>query len=190
VNRFIFPLVCYLLLVAVLAVGIMRAPQKAVIPSALIGFQAPQFKLPVLAQSKIFDSATLKGSWYLLNVWGTWCIECRAEHAILLAIAATNTIPLIGLNWKDQDAEAINWLKTLGNPYSLVVTDHESRVAINWGVYGAPETFLVNNLGNVLHKHVGPMTDRVWKEEFLTRLAPATPNRVANLTVQKIGGQR
>ncbi len=171
-TRFLLPAGVFALLVAVLFIGIQRAPEKTVIPSALIGKPAPQFTLPVLGAEAPFDAASLRGKWYVLNVWGTWCPECRNEHEMLLEIARSEVIPVIGLNWKDEDAAALDWLAQLGNPYDVVVADRDGRVAIDWGVYGAPETFLVDPQGKVVHRHVGPLTPEVWSREFLARLSP------------------
>jgi len=176
-NRFLLPAGVFVLLVVVLFVGIQRSPQKTVIPSALIGKPAPAFTLPVLGSADEFDSASLRGQWYLLNVWGTWCPECRNEHDMLLEIARTDVLPMVGLNWKDDDAAALEWLRVLGDPYDVTAADREGRVAIDWGVYGAPETFLVNDLGVVVYKHVGPMTPEIWAREFLARLPKASADR-------------
>lgn len=172
-NRFLLPIGVFALLVVVLAIGIGRAPDKAVIPSALIGKPAPRFVLPQLGSAEQFDSGSLRGQWYLLNVWGTWCAECRAEHDTLLDIQRSARVPIVGLNWKDEDGLAVQWLQELGNPYSHIALDREGRVAIDWGVYGAPETFLVDPSGTVVHKHVGPLTPEIWQREFIARLPPA-----------------
>lgn len=172
-NRYVVPIGVFALLVVVLAIGIGRAPEKSIIKSVLLDKPAPQFVLPQLGDAAPFDSRSLQGQWYVLNVWGTWCAECRAEHETLLEIQRSGRVPLVGLNWKDEDALATDWLSQLGNPYSHVALDREGRVAIDWGVYGAPETFLVDAAGVVRYKHVGPMTPEVWQREFLSRLPPA-----------------
>jgi cytochrome c biogenesis protein CcmG, thiol:disulfide interchange protein DsbE len=169
-NRFLIPMAAFALLVVVLAIGIDRAPQKTVIESALLGKAAPEFVLPQLGGDAPFDSRSMRGRWYLLNVWGTWCVECRAEHEMLLEIAHAGRLPLVGLNWKDEDGLATQWLQDLGNPYDHVPLDREGRVAIDWGVYGAPETFLIDADGKVVYKHVGPMTPEVWQRQILARL--------------------
>lgn len=173
-NRFIVPMAAFLLLVVVLAVGIKRAPEKGIIKSVLIGKPVPEFVVPELGADGSFDSRSMKGRWYLLNVWGTWCVECRAEHQALLAIQRTGRAPVIGLNWKDEDALATQWLAQLGNPYESVPLDRDGRVAIDLGVYGAPETFLVNDAGIIVYKHVGPMNDEVWQREFVARMPAAS----------------
>ncbi len=170
-NRFILPLGVFALLAVVLAIGIKHSPQKGIIPSALIGKAAPQFTLPVLTDtSRTFSSSELKGRWYVFNVWGTWCVECRAEHTALLEIRKLGQVPLIGLDWKDDDPQALQWLSELGNPYEVVAADREGRTAIDWGVYGAPETFLVDPQGIVVYKYVGPLTLEAWQTEFVPRL--------------------
>jgi cytochrome c biogenesis protein CcmG/thiol:disulfide interchange protein DsbE len=184
VNRFLLPAGLFALLVVVLFVGIQRAPQKNIIPSALIGKPAPVIKLPVLGGEGGFDSTSLRGRWWVLNVWGTWCPECRVEHEMLLEIARSEVVPMIGLNWKDDDIAAQAWLRDLGDPYDAVPADREGRVAIDWGVYGAPETFLIDGRGIVVYRHVGAMTREVWARQFLTRLpAPdAEPSATAKLS--------
>src|SRR5262249_22660143 len=157
-NRFALPLGIFALLAVVLGIAIKHSPEKGIIPSVLIGKPAPQFELPVLTDAnRTFRSAELQGRWYALNVWGTWCFECRAEHDTLLKIGKMGQVPLIGLDWKDEDPQALQWLSELGNPYDVVAADREGRTAIDWGVYGAPETFLVNPQGIVVHKYVGPL---------------------------------
>lgn len=172
-NRFILPLGGFAILAVVLAVGIKHSPEKGVIPSALIGKPAPEFTLPILTDTgRTFSSKELKGKWYVFNVWGTWCVECRAEHNALLQIRNLGQIPLIGLDWKDDDPQALQWLSELGNPYQVVAADREGRTAIDWGVYGAPETFLVDPNGIVVYKYVGPLTLEAWQTQFVPRLPP------------------
>jgi cytochrome c biogenesis protein CcmG/thiol:disulfide interchange protein DsbE len=177
VRRFVLPLGIFALLVIVLAFGIHNAPKNGSkeIISPLLGKPAPQFALPTLDDpAQRFGSQQLKGRWHLVNVWGTWCFECRAEHATLLAIKAEGRVPIIGIDWKDEDQAAHEWLAQLGNPYDTVVTDHDGRAAIDWGVYGAPESFLVDPQGIVVEKLVGPMNPDDWRKHFLSHL-PAEP---------------
>lgn len=170
-NRFALPLGVFVALVVVLAIGIRHAPEKGVIASPLIGKPAPQFSLPDLADpARLVHSADLKGRWYLFNVWGTWCVECRAEHDTLLEMRRAAVLPLVGLDWKDDDAQARQWLASLGNPYEVVATDHAGRTAIDWGVFGAPETFLVNAQGIVVYKYIGPLTHEAWVHDILPRV--------------------
>jgi len=171
-NRFLLPLGAFLLLAVVLAVGIWHSPEKGVIASPLLGRPAPQFALPELNHpGRQLRSAELKGRWYLFNVWGTWCGGCREEHQALLQVRRAAVVPIIGLDWKDDDAQALSWLTQLGNPYQSVATDHSGREAIEWGVYGAPETFLVNPQGIVVYKHVGALTPDTWSREILPRVS-------------------
>jgi cytochrome c biogenesis protein CcmG, thiol:disulfide interchange protein DsbE len=173
VNRFLLPLGLFVLLAVVLAVGIVHSPTKGLIASPLLGKPAPSFALPDLADpSNQVRSADLRGHWYLFNVWATWCGECRAEHEMLLKVKRAGVVPLVGLDWKDDPAQALTWLKQLGNPYQAVAVDSSGREAIDWGVYAAPETFLVNPQGIVVFKQIGALTDEAWTREILPRLAP------------------
>ncbi len=171
-NRFLLPLGAFAVLVLVLAIGIKHAPDKGTIASPLIGKPAPQFSLPSLTDpQRVIRNADLKGRWYLFNVWGTWCGGCRLEHPVLLEVSRSHAVPLIGLDWKDEDAQALAWLQQLGNPYEQIAVDREGRTAIDWGVYGAPETFLVNAQGIVVYKFIGPLTLEAWQREILPRLS-------------------
>jgi cytochrome c biogenesis protein CcmG/thiol:disulfide interchange protein DsbE len=170
--KFIVPFALFVLLAIFLFVGLNRDPSY--VPSPLIGKPAPEFSLPSLQDASYpVSSKELLGQPWVLNVWGTWCGGCRQEHETLIAIARTKAVPIVGLNWKDDNALAQQWLRDLGNPYSVVAEDREGRVAIDWGVYGAPETFLIGPDGVVLHKHIAPMTMEVWNREFLPRIEAA-----------------
>lgn len=169
--RFALPLAAFALLLVVLIAGLYYAPDKGIIVSPLLGKPAPQFSLPGLFDdTRPLQTQTLRGHWSLLNVWGTWCVECRAEHATLLQIKQQGRVPIYGIDWKDDDDKARNWVSELGNPYERIGADREGRVAIDWGVYGAPETFLINPSGTVVYKHVGALTPDIWQREFLSRL--------------------
>jgi cytochrome c biogenesis protein CcmG/thiol:disulfide interchange protein DsbE len=171
VNRFVVPVIVFLLLAGVLYVGVVRSPDKSTMVSALIGKPAPAFELPVLGEpGRTFSSTQLAGKPWVLNVWGTWCPACRDEHPVLVDIGRQNPLPIVGLDWRDEDAAASQWLEQLGNPYDVVAVDAEGRTAIDFGVYGAPETFFVDADGVVQYRHVGPMTPEVWQREFLGRL--------------------
>ena len=171
-NRFLLPLGLFFLLAVVLAIGIRHSPEKGIIASPLLGKPAPQFSLPSLTDpTHAVSSTDLKGHWYLFNVWGTWCGECRQEHETLLQVHQAGVVPIIGLDWKDDDTQAVAWLTQLGNPYQSVATDHSGRMAIDWGVYGAPETFLVSPQGVVVYKHVGALTPDIWTREILPRVS-------------------
>ena len=167
--RFLLPLAALAVLVVFFYRGLQNNPGE--IPSPLIGKSAPGFELPSLRDAnRVVASKDFAGRMYVLNVWGTWCVGCRQEHEALLSIAQTNAVPIVGLNWRDEDALAIEWLQQLGNPYSVVAVDGEGRTAIDFGVYGAPETFLIDANGLVQYRHVGPMTWEVWEREFASRL--------------------
>jgi len=171
VSRFLIPAAIFLALAGVLYVGVVHSPNKSTMQSALLGKTVPDFTLPVLGNPGMnLTGSQLAGRPWVLNVWGTWCVACREEHPVLLDIAKQNVLPLVGLDWKDEDDAALDWLKQLGNPYSVVVADRDGRTAINFGVYGAPETFFIDAEGRVQYRHVGPMTAEVWDREFLSRL--------------------
>ena len=171
-SKFLVPLALFVALGLFLAVGLFRDPSY--VPSPLIGKPAPEFTLPSLQDATYpVSSRELIGQPWVLNVWGTWCGGCREEHDTLLAIARQKAVPIVGLNWKDDNAAAQQWLQQLGNPYAVVAEDREGRTAIDWGVYGAPETFLIGPDGVVLYKHIAPMTMEVWNTEFMPRIAAA-----------------
>ncbi len=174
--RFLVPVLLFAGLAGVLAVGLRLDPNR--LPSALIGKPAPVFSLESLGDPawKVGSADMARQAW-VLNVWGTWCPPCRQEHPALVAIARENRVPMVGLNWRDDRALALNWLAQLGNPYVSVAFDPEGRTAIDWGVTGAPETFLIDADGVVIQKYVGPMTEEVWKREFLPLLPAAGEGR-------------
>lgn len=175
-KRFAIPLVVFGLLVAVFAVALKRAPEKQLVQSALIGKPAPGFELPDLADpTRTVRFADLDDRWTLVNVWGTWCVECRVEHPVLLDIGRQGTVNIVGLNYKDDPTEARAWLNELGNPYSVVAMDQEGRAALDWGVYGAPETFLVNPEGIIVDKIVGVVTPENWAGRLLPKIEGRAP---------------
>lgn len=170
-NRFLIPAAVFLALAAVLFIGVVHSPNKSAMQSALLGKPAPAFTLPVLGDdARKVSSADLAGRPWVLNVWGSWCPECAVEHPALIAIARENRVPIIGLNWRDDEGEALRWIEKHGNPYSVIVVDQEGRTAIDFGVYGAPETFFIDAEGLVQYRHVGAMTREIWNREFLSRL--------------------
>ena len=157
----------FLALLLLLALGVSRSdrPDRESLPSPLIGTPAPAFSLPLLHDADYSTgSADLLGQPYLLNVWGSWCPGCQVEHPVLARYAETKRIRVVGYNWKDEPEDALRWLEQFGNPYWVVVADYEGQTAIEWGIYGAPETFLVDAEGIVRWKHVGPMTDEIIDE--------------------------
>jgi cytochrome c biogenesis protein CcmG, thiol:disulfide interchange protein DsbE len=170
-NRFIVPVIVFVVLAVVLFIGVKHSPEKSTMVSQLLGKPAPAFELPVLGEpARKFSSRELAGKPWVMNVWATWCGECRAEHETLIDIARKSQVRLVGLNWRDEDDAAQQWLSELGNPYSVVAVDAEGRTAIDFGVYGAPETFFVDANGIVQYRHVGAMSQEVWDREFASRL--------------------
>ena len=151
-------------LVGLMLYGVVRSgdADRDVLPSALIGKPAPDFTLPVLHNPDFqVSAADLRGAPYLLNVWGSWCYACREEHAVLTAFAETKRMRVVGYNWKDGKEDALRWLEQFGNPFYVVLADPEGRYALDWGVAGAPETFVVDAEGIVRWKYTGPLTDEV-----------------------------
>ena len=164
--RYLIPLVLFLGLVAFLAIGLTRNPHE--VPSPLINKPAPTFTLNQLADpSKTFSAAEMRGKVWLLNVWATWCVVCREEHPMLLEIERSGEVPIYGLDTKDKREDALAWLQELGDPYVLSVSDLDGRVGIDYGVYGAPETFLIDKNGVIRFKRIGPITPDVWQKEIL-----------------------
>jgi cytochrome c biogenesis protein CcmG/thiol:disulfide interchange protein DsbE len=164
--RFIVPLGIFAILVVFLARGLYRDPRE--VPSPLIDKSAPQFTLPRLdTASASFSSDSMRGKVWLLNVWGSWCITCREEHATLLRLARMNVVPIVGLDWKDPAADAKQWLSRLGDPYQVTAQDSQGLVAINYGVYGAPESFLIDKQGVIRKKFIGAITDQQIEQELV-----------------------
>jgi len=163
--RYTIPLVLLAVIAAFFYRGLSLNPSY--VPSALIGKQMPAFSLPSLADAdSTIGSHDIDGKVALLNVWGTWCVECRHEHGFLLQLARSG-VPIYGLNLKDDRASALGWLATLGNPYVGSAFDERGTVAVDWGVTAAPETFLIGRDGKVLHKFISPLNAQVWRTDFL-----------------------
>jgi cytochrome c biogenesis protein CcmG/thiol:disulfide interchange protein DsbE len=174
--KYLVPIGLFAVLVGFLYFGLGR--DKQTLPSPLIGKTAPVFELPRLEEpSQTFSNREFAGKPYVLNVWGTWCVGCRQEHGALLEIARRAEVPIIGLNWNDDRDQALRWLQQLGDPYVVNAYDGEGRIAIDWGVYGAPETFLVDARGIVIHKHVAPITLQIWEQDFLPLLQAQLPRQ-------------
>ena len=158
--RFIIPLTIFAALVAFLWRGLTLDPHE--VPSPLIGKAAPAFALTRLDDpAKTLRRDDMRGQVWLLNVWASWCVACREEHATLVAFAQTKAVPIIGLNYKDQRADGMGWLQQFGNPYDLSIFDQNGRVGIDFGVYGVPETFVIDKRGVIRMKHIGPLTPEV-----------------------------
>ena len=158
-------------LIVFFAIGLDPERDVNALPSPFIGKPAPTFELPDLKRpDETVGSADLAGAPALVNVWATWCVGCRQEHGFLMELAASGEIPIYGINWRDTRPEALRWLAQLGDPYVASGDDRDGRVGINWGVYGAPETFLLAADGTVLHKHLGPLSRAVWEQDFVPLL--------------------
>jgi cytochrome c biogenesis protein CcmG/thiol:disulfide interchange protein DsbE len=172
--KFLLPFAAFIALAVLFAFGLNPNRDIHALPSPLIGKPAPLFSLTDVSDpSRVVSNAAYKGQVYLLNVWGTWCGACRQEHEALLEISRQRVVPIIGLDYMDERGKARQWLEQLGNPYAAVAFDTDGRTAIDWGVYGAPETFLVDGQGRVLYKFISAMTPEVWQKEFLPRIEAA-----------------
>jgi cytochrome c biogenesis protein CcmG, thiol:disulfide interchange protein DsbE len=155
--KYLIPLFLFLILTFFLAIGLQLNPRE--IPSPLLDKPTPGFALPELHNpTKLFSDAELEGKVWVLNVWASWCVSCRAEHPVLNQLSELTDVTIIGLDYKDDPVAAQKWLQSLGNPYDLSVMDMQGRVGIDWGVYGVPETFLMDKKGLIRHKHTGPIT--------------------------------
>jgi len=155
-KRFLLPLGLFAVVVGFLAVGLTLNPRE--VPSPFIGKPAPDFVLPQLHDpEKVFSPKDLAGQVWLLNVWASWCSGCKEEHPVLMQLAQSGSVPVYGMDYKDQRAEALNWLKRQGNPYPLSAMDESGRIGINYGVYGVPETFVIDKKGLIRYKQIGPL---------------------------------
>lgn len=166
-RRFLLPLGIFLTLVVFLAIGLRLNPRE--VPSPLIGKPAPAFRLQQLhAPERSFEPRDLAGKVWMLNIWASWCVSCRQEHPVLLKLARRNAATVIGLNYKDQAEQGKQWLIDHGgDPYLLSAVDADGRAAIDYGVYGVPETFVIDKAGIIRMKHIGPLTDEVLEEKIL-----------------------
>lgn len=179
--KYFLPLVIFGLFFLILKSGmndILEGKNVNELPSPLIGRAAPAFELPSLANPEnTIGTADFAGQPAILNVWATWCVGCRQEHGFLLELSQSGTVPVYGLNWRDNLPEAQQFIAQLGDPYIDSAFDGDGRVGINWGVYGAPETFLIGADGTVLEKHLGPMSWTIWQEKFAPYLTPGGSKR-------------
>ena len=165
--KYIIPLILFVILAGFLAVGLKLKPSE--IPSPFIDKPAPAFFAPKLdAPDEKLATVDLKGKVWLFNVWASWCASCRAEHPVLNELAKQQAAVIVGLNYKDNPNDAKKWLNRLGNPYTVSIMDRDGRIGIDWGVYGVPETFVVDKKGIIRHKHTGPVTS----EDIRTTLLP------------------
>lgn len=169
-KRFLIPLALFLVLVGFLAVGLNRDPHE--VPSPLVGKAAPAFMLPLLGDAaspttQVFAPRDMLGKVWLLNVWASWCVSCREENGVLLDFAKSGIAPLIGLDYKDTNVEAQRWLAEGGNPYVLSAVDADGRVGIDYGVYGVPETYVIDKAGTIRFKQIGPVTPAVLQTKIV-----------------------
>lgn len=167
---FVIPLLAFAGLVWLMAIGLNRDPH--LVPSPLINRPAPNFILPQLqVQGKTFSPADLKGQVWLLNVWASWCVSCREEHPLLLKFSRAHAVPMVGLDYKDQAGDAQKWLSDYGDPYTLTAMDADGRVGIDYGVYGVPETYVIDRSGIIRYKQIGPITTDALQQTILPLIA-------------------
>ena len=164
--RYLIPLVIFVVLAVFLAIGLTRDPHE--LKSVLINKPAPTFRVPQLkASDKTISNEDMRGKVWLLNVWASWCVACREEHPYLIEYAKSGVVPIYGLNYKDRREDALATLDELGDPYLVSAVDLDGRVGIDFGVYGAPETYVIDQGGTIRFKYVGPMMPDVWKDKIL-----------------------
>jgi len=162
----LIPLGIFLVMVVFLGIGLTMDPR--LVPSPLIGKQIPEFSLPPVQGRELgLKTADLQGEVSMVNVFASWCTACRQEHPLLLSLSRQDVVPIHGLNYKDQPDDAAAWLDELGDPYTRTGADRKGMVGIDWGVYGVPETFVVDKQGKIAYKHIGPIQDKDWQETLL-----------------------
>ncbi len=165
-KKAFIPLLIFVVLLGFLAVGLSLNPRE--IPSPLINKPAPAFSLPALdAPEQTIAAQDLRGKVWILNVWASWCVACRIEHPLLVEFSKTGAVPIYGLNYKDKRDDAIRWLGKFGNPYTRSLSDTDGLVGIDFGVYGVPETFVIDKAGIIRMKHIGPVTPEVLRDDIL-----------------------
>ena len=165
-KRYLLPLAVFLVMAGFLAVGLNRDPRE--VPSPLIDKPAPAFKLPRLdAPEQMISTQDLRGQVWLLNVWASWCVACRQEHPLLVDLARAGTVKVYGLNYKDKREDAIGMLRKTGDPYVKSVSDTEGLVGIDYGVYGVPETFVIDKQGVIRYKQIGPITPEALRDTLM-----------------------
>ena len=165
-NRFLIPFGLFVVVVGFLAVGLTLNPRE--LPSPLVGKPAPDFSLPQLHDpGKVISSNDLKGKVWLLNFWASWCGGCKEEHPVLINLAQSGAVPIYGMDYKDQRQEALTWLREWGNPYPVVAVDESGRIGINYGVYGVPETYVIDKAGVIRYKQIGPLREDILQGKIL-----------------------
>jgi cytochrome c biogenesis protein CcmG/thiol:disulfide interchange protein DsbE len=169
-TRFIWPFVVFIVLAVFLFVGLGLNPRE--VPSPLVGKQAPAFALPQLhAPTRQFSPGEMKGKVWLLNAWASWCVACEVEHPVLMELARSKIVPIYGLDYKDKRDAALAVLERRGDPYVLTVSDFSGRTGIDYGVYGVPETYVIDKQGVIQYKQIGPLTDENLREKILPLIA-------------------
>jgi len=164
--RFVVPLVLFLALCGFFFVGLYRDPHE--VPSPLVDKPAPAFKVEQLHQSQLaFAPEDMKGKVWLLNVWASWCVSCRVEHPLLVEMSKQKVVPIVGLNYKDKRDDGVQWLAKFGNPYILSAFDVDGKVGIDYGVYGVPETFVIDKQGVIRYKQIGPITPEALEKTIM-----------------------
>ncbi|ABI59880.1 MULTISPECIES: DsbE family thiol:disulfide interchange protein [Nitrosomonas] len=164
--RFLLPLAIFVILVIFLGIGLTLNPRQ--VPSPLIDKPAPIFHLQQLYDSsKTLSSEDNLGKVWMLNVWASWCVACRDEHPVLVELSKLGIVPIYGLNYKDQRDTAMQWLRQYGNPYETSIVDADGKVGIDYGVYGVPETYVIDKQGIIRYKHIGPVTVESLKDKIL-----------------------
>jgi len=167
--KYIVPLAVFAILVVFLAIGLTKDPRK--IPSPFVGKPAPAFTLSMLHEpGASFSPENMKGKVWLLNVWASWCVSCKVEHPLLNEMNRKAVVPIVGLNYKDARADAVKWLRQNGDPYLFSVSDLDGKVGIDYGVYGAPETFVIDKSGIIRYKQIGPITPEALEQTILPLL--------------------
>ncbi|HXF80998.1 MAG TPA: DsbE family thiol:disulfide interchange protein [Usitatibacter sp.] len=164
--KFVIPLAVFAALAIFLAIGLTRDPRE--VPSPFIGRAAPAFKLERLHEPQAsFGPEEMRGKVWLLNVWASWCVSCKVEHPLLVELSRSSAVPIVGLDYKDKRDEGLRWLERLGNPYTLSAFDVDGRVGIDYGVYGVPETFVIDKQGVIRYKQIGPITPEALERTIL-----------------------
>ena len=165
-KRYLIPLLIFVVLLVFLVIGLQLKPRE--VPSPFIGKPAPTFSLPVLGKEQAaFSPDQMQGKVWILNVWASWCVACREEHPLLVDFAKSQSTPLIGLDYKDKPEAAKAWLKQYGDPYQLSISDLTGQVGIDYGVYGVPETFVIDRSGIIRYKHIGPLTNDAMSQKII-----------------------
>lgn len=176
IALYLLPLAAFVVLAGFLMRGLWLDPRE--VPSPFIDKPAPAFSLQQLAEPQAaFGPAEMKGQVWLLNVWASWCVACRQEHPLLVELSRKKSVPIVGLNYKDKPDAARAWLAQYGNPYTLSVKDGDGRVGIEYGVYGVPETFVIDKAGIIRYKQIGPITEEVWRKKMLPLLEHLSAQR-------------